>query len=558
MLLLAENNLNGLSGAILILFIVSTPIAWLASNFLVARYRKALIKGMGYDSDTYTNHLHNDGGAIPIDRQVEIEVIDTSNLSKSSSTEYLKVSETLGWHWIIYGLMCLAFAWWCAHFYLFQLGEVSFLGRLLVIFAMGFPFVIISFFLLVSSRRQFLIMTGLVSFTIILILYILFGLNNNDSVNFSGLIITLISLNCLPLLIILLLRVKKIRTVGFAVLAFVLMAMGGPILFFWYLANNSKALEFFAKPLTEVGFSSVTSLLILFIVSLLLAAFLGWCFLKWLKNLYQRKQINDLQLTADAIVIVFNLLYSLFIIEVYPKGALLMLLAFPLYKAVGYILFLLLRRRRVNNFSPRLLLLRVFALGDDADSLFQRVLTHWRYAGSIQVISGPDLALSTLELHEMINFVTGNMKQSFCEDEASIERNINQLENTSDLDSTHRVNEFFCRNNNWKEVLQQLVKRSEVVLMDLRSFTEKYTGCRFEIEALVNLFPMSRTVILVDKRTDLEFTKKVFNEAYAKAASDSINVIEKIPVKLFMTSKTTDDEVFRINNLMCSITESLK
>ncbi|NTV78366.1 MAG: hypothetical protein HGA25_04290, partial [Clostridiales bacterium] len=223
------------------------------------------------------------------------------------------------------------------------------------------------------------------------------------------------------------------------------------------------------------------------------------------------------------------------------------LLAFPAYKLTGFLLLYLLRIRKVKKVSPGLLLLRVFALGEDSKNLFERILKHWRYAGSIQMISGPDLATTTVEPHEIVSFVSGRMKDSFCESEESINQNISKIDNLPDLDGTHRVNEFFCRDNNWKYVLQQLVVHSDIVLMDLRKFSDQFKGCKYEIEALVNLVPLNRIVFVIDDETVIPFTQKVFAGAFHLAGKNSVNKAIPLPA---ITLYKIDKKMFWITVLV--------
>ncbi len=82
------------------------------------------------------------------------------------------------------------------------------------------------------------------------------------------------------------------------------------------------------------------------------------------------------------------------------------LLAFVIYKVVSRVGFSLLHRKESPaRKSTTLLLLRVFALGKRSERLFDALATHWRHAGSILLIAGPDLATTTAEPHEIWDFL---------------------------------------------------------------------------------------------------------------------------------------------------------
>jgi hypothetical protein len=198
-----------------------------------------------------------------------------------------------------------------------------------------------------------------------------------------------------------------------------------------------------------------------------------------------------------------------------------------------------------------MLLLRVFALGDDSRNLFERILRHWRYGGSVQMISGPDLATSTVEPHELLSFVSGKLKDSFCDSEEDIIRKTQHLDNLPDLDSTYRVNEFFCRDNNWKLVLNQLIKNAELVLMDLRSFSAQFQGCRYEIEALVDAWDMEKTVFIIDHRTDIPYLQSTFVQAFRQMNPGSPNSATRV-ISLYRTTEAYHRHVGKILQVLCA------
>jgi hypothetical protein len=55
----------------------------------------------------------------------------------------------------------------------------------------------------------------------------------------------------------------------------------------------------------------------------------------------------------------------------------------------------------------------VFSLAKRSERLFDAFGAHWRYLGPIQLISGPDLATTTIEPHEFLEFLTGKLARRF-------------------------------------------------------------------------------------------------------------------------------------------------
>jgi hypothetical protein len=52
-------------------------------------------------------------------------------------------------------------------------------------------------------------------------------------------------------------------------------------------------------------------------------------------------------------------------------------------------------------------------LGKVSQRLFDALDKHWRHVGSIQMIAGPDLATTTVEPHEFLDFLRGRLARRF-------------------------------------------------------------------------------------------------------------------------------------------------
>lgn len=539
-------------GVVLTILILAFILAFPISLLLLNRYKTALIKGMGYISQLFKPVITNNTVSEHELKLVpEFQMVDISQLPDDTSPTYNKLKETLGYHWFAYGAMCLVFAAinaWC-----FLQGEdsMNISQFLLITLSMFFPFLPLSLMLLANGLKQQLIIISILMFIFITGTYIIWAKSAEEGATLISMFAPFL-FNIIPVLLIAILRIERIKAVGMFIYSFFIICFSGPAFLFYFFAANPEILEKAGYAFIDMGLPSYVILFLWIFLSLGAASILGWVLINQIKKLYVKKRINDIQVNADSIMLLFNITFSIIIIFSSPTFALVSLLAFPAYKITGYILFYFLRKRKIKEVSPRMLLLRVFALGDDSRNLFERVLKHWRYAGSIQMISGPDLATTTIEPHEAISFVSGKLKNSFCEDEASIEKNISNTDNLPDLDGTHRVNEFFCRDNNWKEVLAKLVKHSDVVLMDLRSFSERFKGCKYEIEAMVNMVSLDKLVFVTDKNTDIAFTQNVFTHAFQMAENTSPNIVNPKPVQLYNIDTRNDKNVFRLLNLLCS------
>jgi hypothetical protein len=516
-------------------------ISILLSYFLVKGYKATLIQGMGYH--VLRNRKKTTQDAIEINQVVEpnFHFIDTKSMATSDGPLLYKMKETFGFHWFVYIFGCILFsAVVTICLYYDSRWNPDLKQFYFALFT--FPIASISFMLLTVGWKQKLLIASIIGF-----FYLFFCFYLSDNHIPAGLaVLTYFQLNFFPICIISIVRIGKRKNVGLFIYSFLLFCLAGPIyltyIFFYHTTY----------------FTITNSLLNIFLGACFLLAAAGCLLhfgLKGVKRSYIHKWINDYQLNADAIVIIFNINYAIALYDVNPNVALFTLLAFPVYKLGTYFAFYFLRKRRIKQNSPTLLILRVFDLGDESKQFFERILRHWRYAGSTQMISGPDLALTTIEPHEIIAYIHGDLENNFCYDELSIKRNIASLDREPDIDSTHRVNELFCRNANWKQVLDLLAKKSDIVLMDIRRFSEKYQGCRYEVDALVRMVDLRKVLFIYDHRTDMTFTKTCFREALSNADSQSINRINMPNINLFHYHATKFNEEFKVLNLLCSMIE---
>jgi hypothetical protein len=163
-----------------------------------------------------------------------------------------------------------------------------------------------------------------------------------------------------------------------------------------------------------------------------------------------------------------------------------------------------------------LLLLRSFTLGDRSNRLFEDFESLWRSIGTIQLVGAVDLALTTLEPHELLDFLRGRSGREFVHSQAEVDARLAAFDHGRDPDGRFRVNVIFCGNEIWKYAVNRMLIDSDCVLMDLRGFTRHRAGCVFEIRSLAESDLPFRTVFLVDGATD----RRYVSETWAGAAGN--------------------------------------
>ena len=159
-------------------------------------------------------------------------------------------------------------------------------------------------------------------------------------------------------------------------------------------------------------------------------------------------------------------------------------------------------RRRPAGRAPVLLVLRVFQRDRAMRALYDAVIERWRLSGNTLLIAGTDLVERTLDAADIFAFIDGRLEERFIRRVEEIPARVGALQFEPDADGRHRVDEFYCHDGTWRETLAALLVRSDVVLMDLRSFQQRHAGCRHELGALARAPGLQRVVLLTDAQTD--------------------------------------------------------
>jgi hypothetical protein len=167
--------------------------------------------------------------------------------------------------------------------------------------------------------------------------------------------------------------------------------------------------------------------------------------------------------------------------------------------------------------------LRVFSLGRRSDALFAVIASYWRHLGNVQLITGPDLAHSTVQPYQFLDFLSGGLSRHFVRDRASLESRLAECDLAPGSDGRFRINNFFCYADTWQAVLPELVGERNIVRMDLRSFSAANAGCIHELRFLVQEVPLGRCVLVIDETTDAHFLERTLQEAAARLPAGSLN-----------------------------------
>ena len=324
-----------------------------------------------------------------------------------------------------------------------------------------------------------------------------------------------LDVNAPPTILLLIFLNRRIRAVGPLVLVFMILGVTGATLFVTLIGSHFKLLKVLSDFTYSIGLSATGTVIALHLIGFAAFAIVGWLILGSLRRLYEKKYLSEHSITVDAVWLLFGIANSIGLVFEGRLWIFSGIAAFIVYKVVGAGLFHLLRvQRRAKRNSPRLLFLRVFALGKRSASIFDAVGRFWRAIGSIQMIAGPDLATTAVEPHEFLDFLSRKLDRRFIDSGRTLDLRMDQLDLQPDGDGQFRVTEFFCHDDTWKLTLARLADDSDAVLMDLRAFSRSNAGCVFEINELFNLVPLQRLVFIVDESTDQKFMRETMSEAW--------------------------------------------
>jgi len=325
---------------------------------------------------------------------------------------------------------------------------------------------------------------------------------------------------------------RRIRAVGPLVLAFMVAGVTGALLTVTIAGSNDALLRFIVNAGGAFGLGATALFALLHLLGFALFGLFGWWLLGWLGRAYRAKRMSDQSLTVDALWLSFAVLQSITLaFEGWPwifTG----LVAFGVYKVITLPGFarITAHGRAESGAPPALLLLRVFALGSRSERLFDGLKKRWLRAGSIGMIAGPDLVTSTVEPHEFLDFVGGRLSRQFIESEADMRQRLDRRDLRPDPDGCYRVNEFFCRQDTWQMTMRRLAADSDVVLMDLRSFSPGNQGCLWELQQLLDGTPLEQVLFVVDATTDQAFLKDKLQSLWGRVSADSPNRAQPSPV----------------------------
>jgi hypothetical protein len=521
---------NNLPGLVLLILLLAVPLAFLTSVILLKLYQRAVLRWMRKRATVQpADYTPPDSSGMPhepVEIPLNISILDSvSNVAAHPDTARL-YADLIRAPWRVaamYAIAGLCYALVTTIIFL-AATNIGFdlLSFMIIFWYYAWP-VVITVCLVAAATWRTRLIFFVIYFFIIFTLGAIATVSNSFS-NWTQIILLWFLTNFPAAILLLTFLNRRVQAVGPFALTFMIFAVTGVVVLPPLVINNARLISLIVDIGLALGLGAFGIYIALLILGFVSFGAIGWFILQWIGDLYKRKKISEQSITLDAIWLLFGIFQSMGLIFEGEGWFLASLLAFFVYKIVSWLGFFLLSLKTPSSQrSPSLLLLRVFSLGKRSERLFNALEVHWRYVGSIRLIAGPDLATTTMEPHEFLEFLSGKLARRFIDSAQTFEQRLAETDVQPDPDGQFRVNDFFCYADTWRMVLSRLAEGSDVVLMDLRGFSSQNAGVVFEIGELIDLVPLERIVFIIDDTTDQPFLRQVLQQAWERMRLSSPN-----------------------------------
>jgi hypothetical protein len=271
--------------------------------------------------------------------------------------------------------------------------------------------------------------------------------------------------------------------------------------------------------------------LVFALAALCIAVGVSWRTFKTIARSYESKRCSELQVTLHAYwslvaLAGFAMTMSMSLVEGGSNGTVPYGLAvFGCWVAYDVGLRAWLRRtmRHAGASLGPLLLLRVFKGSAASQAFMDRFLAYWRFAAPVWMIGGADLAGSQMEPTEFFAFIRRRLDGLFVNSPAGISERLGQIDAGRDPDARFRITELFCSNATWQAMVRALMARAAVVILDLREYTARHVGTRYEIFELLNVAAVDKVLVLIGTADDETQIESELQTAWNAMREDSPN-----------------------------------
>jgi hypothetical protein len=134
------------------------------------------------------------------------------------------------------------------------------------------------------------------------------------------------------------------------------------------------------------------------------------------------------------------------------------------------------------------------------------------------------------------------IKLSFVHSRPQIRRRIDSvIMNPRKANLTFRGIAMFCFDNTWRATIDEFMRFSDLVLMDLRGFSDERKGCEYEVDRVFDRIPIDRIVFLTDPHTARLSIKNLLAKRWELLSTESPNLNAENPVaKVYVSSDQSE------------------
>lgn len=191
---------------------------------------------------------------------------------------------------------------------------------------------------------------------------------------------------------------------------------------------------------------------------------------------------------------------------------------------VGFLFWLRKSRSKLEKQFPyhppiNMLVLRVF--GSPYLSNFLALTNSWKWFGTTQRLDGPSTA--GYRESDVFNYLIGRVDKSIIENDSELSLALRNFKTICDNKLKFPLNSMQCNNDTWKDALQHLLDKADLIVMDLSNLSPENRGVIYEIQKLFDQFNKERIIFLINDSTDMKVLEKIINQAWNNKSKSSPN-----------------------------------
>ncbi len=262
--------------------------------------------------------------------------------------------------------------------------------------------------------------------------------------------------------------------------------------------------------------------------------------------------------------------------------------------AIHLLAFYFLRKKGRERDNLKLLILRVFMIGKTSHFTLKNLVKFWKHFGTYFTVGDPSFykvnwkrifnynfpiyILLTFFLYTLASdpnkeqeggIFTGfifllvvfniialrvnltGVKRNFMNTTDELKERLSKLKKWPlKYDGSFKEMPVMCYDNTWKQAVDTLINTADVVLMDLRGFSESNKGCEYEVGELFDHVPVDKIMFLGFPST-VPLIRDTLSKQWNLLKTDSPNLkISQPVVRLFVVEKENDKETQSILDLL--------